>query len=257
MTSQLGLAVRGVLGRGVGVAVAPAVFVVSAARRARAVHAEGLVCRAEVVGVPGTLGARLTGPALARFSGAFADEGAPAPDILGLALRFQQAGDAPRDGGDLDVTRGDQDLLTATFRSFRTASQDRASTDVTDYLSPRNTYRTVAPWRVRGEGVAQLALQVANSGTPPPPGRGTSRRERLAIDIAQGRAALALTVAFDGDAPTEVAEIRLFALVPGDGRTLRESLRRTGRGLVADGFRNGIRRVVYPVSQTARRLVGA
>ncbi len=248
--NTIGLAFLGALGRVFGIVLAPLIFGTSLVRRARAVHAEGLLCRADVVGVPGTIGERLTGPALARLSGALGAEGAPAQDILGLALRFRRAAD-----GD-DPSRGDQDLLIATFNSFRTAQADKAATDVTDYLSMANTYNTVAPWRIRGIGIAQLSARLANPGTPPDPGRGVSRKERLEIDIAQGNATLTLAACVDGGAAVTVAEIRLIALLPDAGRTLRESLRRTGRGLVATGFRNGIRRVVYPVSQLARRLVG-
>ena len=55
---------------------------------------------------------------------------------------------------------------------------------------------------------------------------------------------------------TPVATIRLLALSPFDQRRLRLSLGRHRRGVIAVGFRNGLRRVVYPVGQLARQLRG-
>jgi hypothetical protein len=232
-------AVRGGLGVVVGVVLAPVIFLWSLVKGARAVHADGVVCTAEVVAVDAVVGPRLAGPALARFSGAFEREGAAAADILGLALRF----------GD------DQDVVLGTFESFATASKDKARVAVGDYLA--NAYDTVAPWRVDGVGVVRL--RVAAGDPPRDPARAGSRRARLEADVAAGVAVLALGHHADdgGTGPvTPIAEVRLTEMSAMAPVGLRVSLGRRGRGVTAVGFRNGIRRVVYPVSQLGRRLRG-
>jgi hypothetical protein len=242
-------AVRGGLGVLTGVVLAPAIFLWSLIKGARAVHADGVLCRAELVAVDAVVGPRLAGPALARFSGALAREGAASPDILGLALRLRAAADA-----DAGVDAGDQDLLVGTFESFRSAGADKARTRVDDYLA--NAYDTVTPWRVDGLGVVRLR---AVPGPARDPARGEDRRARLIADIAAGVAELALGAHPDdgGTGPlTPIATIRITAVSPLEASGLHERLSRHGRGVTAVGFRNGIRRVVYPVSQLARRIRG-
>jgi hypothetical protein len=235
-------AVRGGVGVVVGVVLAPIIFLWSLIKGARAVHADGVVCTAEVVAVDAVVGPRLAGAALARFSGAFEREGAAAADILGLALRFGE----------------DQDLILGTFESFVTASKDKARVVVGDYLA--NAYDTVAPWRVDGVGVVRLRIAAADP--PRDPARGADRRGRLEADVAGGVAVVTIGHhANDGGGGggglvTPIAEVRLTALSPIAPAAIRISLGRGGRGLTAVGFRNGIRRVVYPVSQLGRRIRG-
>lgn len=239
-------AVRGGLGVVVGLLLAPVVFLWSLVRGARAVHADGVLCAGVAVAEDPTLGARLAGPVLARFSGAFQREGAAAPDVLGLALRFGRPADAPPEVGVQDVVLG-------TFESFATAGADKAKVAVGDYLA--NAYDSVAPWRVAGAGVVRLRI---DPGPPRDPGRGADRRARLGADAAAG-AELVLGVHPDdgGTGPvTPIARIRLAAVSTADPRRLRASLGRTALGLVAVGFRNGIRRAVYPASQLGRRIRG-
>src|SRR5690606_21429388 len=83
---------------------------------------------------------------------------------------------------------------------------------------------------------------------------GATRRARLEADIAAGRAALTLEVA--GSAPRPLARIHLLELLADDGRALRLSMARTGRGLIPVGLLGGIRALVYPASQLGRRLRG-
>jgi hypothetical protein len=235
-------AVGAVLGVAIGVVVVP----VSAWRRARAVHADGVVCRAELIARDASA-ERLAGPALVRLSGAFGSQTA-ASDVLGLDIRMQ------RTASD-DPTTGDQDLLLGSFESFATAGRDRARTDAGDYLA--NTYSTVTPWWLAGRGPVILRL------VPPaaaPAARGTDRLARLDADLAADRARFTLavsTAAGPSAADAPIAELRLVARLAIDDRALRASMWRHRRGgLVPVGLRNGIRATVYPMSQLARRLRG-
>jgi hypothetical protein len=241
------LIVRGALGILTGIVLAPFIFIVSLIRGARAVHAQGVLCQAEVTAIDAVVGPRLAGPALARLSGAFVAENGAKPDIVGLALRLRKdAAAAPE--------VGDQDLLLASFESFATAGKDKRATRIDDYLA--NEYDTVSPWRVDGLGVVRLRA------TPPAPPNGTrpgTRTEKLAADIEAGTAELTLgTHPNDGNPGpvSPIARIKLTAVSDLEARRLRERLGRDGRGLTAVGFRNGIRRVVYPVSQAARTIRG-
>lgn len=244
----------GLVGVVVGVVLAPIFFLWSLARGKRAVHADGVLCQAEVVPVDGaeparSIGARLAGPALVRFSGAFQPEGGAKPDILGIAIRLRVAADR-----DAAPQIGDQDLVLGTFESFRSAGADKAKVVVGDYLA--NHYDSVTPWRVTGIGTVRLR---AVPGAARELSRAASRRDRLATDIADGVAELSLGYHLDDGNPgpvTPIATLRLTAMSPLAAHQLRESLGRTGRGATAIGLRNGMRRIVYPVSQLARRVRG-
>lgn len=238
--------VRLSLGAIVGVAIAPLVFLWSLARGRRAVHADGVLARATVIAADDPIAARLTGPAVVRLSGALMDEGEAGSDILGMSLRWLPEADA-------DLTQGDQDLLLGTFASFWQLGRARARTRVDDYLA--NHYQSVSPWWLRGLGVVKLeAVPRPAGGDAQGADRAPDRRARLAADIEAGRARFELRVA--GDEPRALAEVRLESLLSGDGRRFRTSMARTGRGLRPLGARNGIRVIVYPVSQIARRLRG-
>ena len=231
------------LGALLGVALAPVIFGVSLYRRARAVHAEGAVCRAELIARDAVVGPRLAGPALVRLSGTFQGQRTTGNDVLGLDIRMQRT--ASPDG-----RNGDQDLVLGTFESFHTAKRDRLATNAGDYLG--NRYSSVTPWWVAGTGPAILRL------APPPAApvdRGADRIARLDADLAADRARLVLAVDAGGTS-FEVAELRLVERLPTDDRSLRVSMFRQGRALRPVGLRNGIRATVYPVSQLARRLRG-
>ena len=228
-----------VAGAGLGVAIGSVIFWISLARAARAVHAEGVLCRAEVVAKDAAVGPRLAGPALVRLSGAFEGQRTTGSDVLGLELRLQRA--ASR-----DPAIGDQDLLFGTFESFLTAARDRARTDTGDYLA--NGYSSVTPWYVPGDGPRVLRLVPAPAR---PRDRGADRLARLDADLAAGDARLQLAI--DG---AEVAELRLVERLAERDAGLRASMFRQGRGVRPLGLRNGIRATVYPFSQLARRLRG-
>jgi hypothetical protein len=235
----VGLGVLFALGAGLGLALAVVIVPISWLRRARAVHADGVVCRAEIEALDARA-ARLAGPALVRLSGALEGE-AGTSDILGMAIRLQ-ATPSP------DLQVGDQDLLLGSFRSFLTAGADRKATNAGDFVA--NTYWSVTPWWLPGWGVVSIAA------TPPAPdqlpaARGADRLARLDADLAAARAVFTLS---DGDAP--IARLRLVERLDVSGAALRISLLRQGRGVRPLGLRNGIRVTLYPLSQAARRLRG-
>ncbi len=224
-----GLAVLFAVGAALGLLLGIPIFFVSLYRGARAVHAEGVVCRGELTGT-------LAGPVLVRLSGALAGQAA-AHDILGLDIRMQRV-------ASLDLRVGDQDLLLGTFESFLTAKHALAATIAGDYLA--NGYSTVTPWWVPGTGATILRL------VPPPPrplDRAADRVARLDADLAAGAARFTLTAA-----GSEIATLHLVERLQIDDRLLRASMLRCGRGIRPLGLRNGIRLTVYPLSQLARRL---
>jgi hypothetical protein len=231
-------AIGGVLGLALAVVIAP----ISLYRRARAVHADGVVCRAVVIAREPE-GDRLAGPALVRLSGALAGPDA-ASDVLGLELRMQ------RTASD-DARIGDQDLVLGTFESFHTIARDRARTNAGDFLA--NAYSTVTPWWLPGHGPVILRLSPPSADGVPAADRATDRLGRLTADLAADRARLVLT-ADVGNHRIELAELRLISQLTTDGHALRASMCRAGRGLRPLGLRNGIRATLYPLSQLARRL---
>jgi hypothetical protein len=239
--AAIGLGILFAIGSVIGLVIGLVIFPISLLRGRRAVHAEGVVCRAEIV-ARDPVGQALAGPALVRLSGAFESQTAPS-DVLGLDIRMQRTPST-------DARDGDQDLLLGSFESFRTARRDRARTNTGDYVA--NRYSTVTPWWVHDQGPVKLRL------VPPPlqpAERGADRLSRLDADLAADRARF--TLAVDGGAHERViAELRLLERMPIDDRLLRASMFRQGRGVRPLGLRNGIRATVYPISQTARRLRG-
>ncbi|MEO7094302.1 MAG: hypothetical protein ABI175_13685, partial [Polyangiales bacterium] len=194
---------------------------------------------AEVVALDDVIGPRLAGPARVRLASSTAAENSPEPSIIGMSIKLGT----------------DQDLALGTFESFRTAGEATKTTDITDYLA--NQYASVAPWRVRGLGVMWLRAIPVPAASAPKTG---TRTERLDADIAAGRATFILEAREgpgpDGAVRTRLAEVRLLERLPEDDRTIHISMFRTGRGVVPTGFRNGVRAIVYPVSQLARGLRG-
>ncbi|HEX4422247.1 MAG TPA: hypothetical protein VH165_30250 [Kofleriaceae bacterium] len=253
LLAAIGLTLLFAVGAGLGLALAVLIVPISFYRRARAVHAEGVVCRGELI-ARDPVAARLAGPVLVRLSGALAAQTAGS-DILGVALRMQRtASDDARDG--------DQDLLLGSFESFHTVGRDRARTDAGDYLA--NRYSTVTPWWLPGRGAVTLRLvplpAPPGSAAPPPAPPGSAapvadRLARLDAALAADRARLALAIG-TGPEARGLAELRLIARIATDDRALRTSMWRQGRGVRPLGLRNGIRATLYPLSQIARRLRG-
>jgi hypothetical protein len=237
---SIGLGLRFALGALLALVFAAIpIFLRSLIRGARSFHPRGTVCRAELTALDDVVGPRLAGSARVRLSSATADENSPSPSILGMAIKLGT----------------DQDLAVATFESFTKASEGTKHTNVADYLG--NQFASVAPWRARGLGVIWLraipdpAASAAKTGT---------RVERLDADIAAGRAKFVLEAREapgpDGAVRSRVAELRLIERLTDDDPKFQVSMFRTGRGVVPTGFRNGVRAIVYPVSQFARGLRG-
>jgi hypothetical protein len=253
LAAAIALWILFVLGAVLGVVIGVLIVPVSLVRRARAVHADGVVCRAQIVARDPSA-ERLAGPALVRMSGALADQTATGSDVLGIAIRMQRVAVD-------DTAQGDQDLLLGTFESFLTVGRDRARTNARDYLA--NRYSTVTPWWLTSHGPVKLHLEPPtenrgdDSGASHKAGEkhGDDRLARLDAALAADRARFVLT-ATTATGPQVIAEVQLFARLALDGRTLRASMFRHGRGLRPLGLRNGIRATVYPMSQAARRLRG-
>lgn len=240
---RLGLGLLFVLGWLVAASLlAWLIFIYALIRGKRAFHGDGTVFRAEVRALDAVVGPRLAGPALVRLSAAFEPENSPKQDVLGMSIRFRRAADPPD-----DARVGDQDLLLGTFTSFLGASKAAKHTNVGDYLG--NEYWSVAVWRVVGIGIGQLHVPAVVGADP---ARATTRTGRLDADIAAGKALVTLEM----PAGTPIAEVKITEHTALDGRALRMSMYRRERGIVPTGFRNGIRAVVYPVSQLARRIRG-
>lgn len=240
--AAIGLSMLFLIGAALGLVLGLMLGLVSLVRGARAVHAEGVVCRARLTSRHPAADL-LAGPALVRLSGALERQNTTGTDVLGLDIRFQPVA---KD----DATYGDQDLLLGTFESFVTAARDRARTDAGDYLG--NRYSTVTPWWLTGHGPVILRL------APPPPAaadRGSDRLARLDADLAAGRAGFTLMVD-TGSGATALADLQLTERIDLDDRRMRASMFRQGRGVRPLGLRNGIRATVYPMSQLARRLRG-
>lgn len=239
---RLGLGALFLVGAALGVLIGLVLFWVSLARKARAVHAEGVVCRAEIIALDEELGAPFVGPALVRLSGAFENQDTKGTDVLGAAIHLLRP-DRAFDDRQAPV----QDLVFGTFRSFRSAAEDRKDTDVGDYLA--NHYQSVTPWWVPGQGPVHLALAPPTSAVPRD--RAPDRPGRLQMDIESRRARFELTLGLK-----PVAAIRLVERLPADLPRLRVSMFRCGRGIRPVGLRNGIRATVYPISQLGRRIRG-
>lgn len=216
--------------------VAIAIFFRSLIRGARSFHPRGTLCNAEVTALDDAIGPGLGRTAQVRLSGSSEDENSPNQTILGMAIKFT-----------------DQDLPLATFESFAHAGEATKHTNVADYLA--NQFASVSPWRVRGLGVMWLRAipspRMARTGT---------RVERLDADIAAGRATFVLEARVapgaDGALRSQLVEIKLTERLAIDDPKFRISMFHTRGGLMPTGFRNGVRAIVYPVSELARRLRG-
>ncbi len=238
----------------VGLLLAPFTALVSAARRARTFHPDGVV----YVGVAEplarahderfeVLARRLDGPVLVRASTALWRGGREWIDALGLALRFRDAGEPPTS---IMPSEDDQDLLFATIRHPWTTPFAPLTTQVHDFLA--NDYYAVSPFHA--DGVGRIELRLASPRERRKPTAGASRADRLAHDVAAGHAHFELEArAVEHGAPwTPVVTVRLVERTPVDDAALRFSPFREGRGVRPVGFVHALRRAAYAASQMAR-----
>lgn len=231
------------LGMLVGAAAAPSLFTVAFARGVRVFHPEGETLGARFVATgDDAFARRLEGRALVRFSPTFARHLSEAPDVLGCAVRFRRQGDLT----DPTLQAGDQDLLTATIRSFLHPKAALRSTNQHDYLN--NVYWAVATFSVPGHGVGTLRW----TGHARPSGPDTSRSTRLNEALASRDATLRLEFVSAAGESSPLGELRLEQRLEIDQSALRMSPFHEGRGLRAVGFINGIRRVTYWASEGGR-----
>lgn len=238
------------LGRLAGLGLAPLTATVSALRRARTFHPEGVVVRGRVEPMAGgawpRIASALAGHALVRLSTALFRRGAW-PDVLGCAVRFTREvpdGVAARDD--------DQDLLLATIRRPWTMGFAPFTTDVTDHLA--NDLFGVCPFRVE-EGVVEWRLSPEQRSPA-----GSDRTARLEAAMRAGAAHLVLGVRrwpgvlVVGDHPPfePVVRLSLIERLDVDQDALRFDPHRAGRGVVPTGFVHGLRVAAYAASQRAR-----
>lgn len=231
----------GLVGRAAGLLLAPLFGIGSYLRQARFFHPSGVCYRAEVQPAGGelhALGERLGPTALVRLSGAWW-RSHEWPDVLGIALRFQDTpGAAPTDS--------DQDLLLATIPLPVFTPLAPLWTQVHDFLD--NTYYGVSPFAVTGIGSLRFRLR---SGATSP--AGADRQSRIAAATAAGTAMLQLQAqSAPGASWHPVADLHLTTELVVDQETLRFSPFRQGRGIAPRGFIHGLRRGVYVFSQAGR-----
>ena len=237
MARAIGLGVLFGVGMIFGVVLAPLIFLFSLVRGLRAFHPRGMICRANLVALDPDVGARLAGSARIRLSGSTGDENSAVQTVLGMAIK----------------TDAGQDLPLATFESFLKLGSATKNTIIADYLA--NQYASVTPWHVRGLGIVWLRA------VPSAPASGTgSRVERLDAAIKSGQATFVLEARDAAGATAavriKVAEIHITERLADDDPSFTISMFHTAAGFVPTGVRNGIRVIVYPTSQLARRLRG-
>lgn len=238
MVRAFGLGVLFVIGMIVGLVLALPIFLFSFIRAARAFHPRGTVCRAELVALDPDVGARLAGAARVRLSGSTGDENSTVQTVLGMAIELANG----------------QDFPLATFEAFVKLGAATKATNVADYLA--NEFASVSPWNVRGLGIVWLRAVP----TAPADAVTGTRVERLDARIAAGHATVVLE-ARDAAGPnaavrSRLAELRLVERLADDDPRFQISMFHTAAGFKPTGMRNGIRAIVYPVSQLARRLRG-
>lgn len=243
MALETKLQLAGLLG---GAALAPFTALGSYLRRSRLFHPCGICVRAVAQSVPDAdgyheAGARLAGPVLVRFSGAWW-KSHQWPDVLGCALRFtadESFGLAPR--------ASDQDLLLATIRNPLTTLLAAASTHVDDYMS--NAYYGVSPFRIASAERVKLRLSPLQ-----PASAADTREKRLLRALEGGPLGMVLEARPDrlGARYRPVARIDLHEAIGLDQRALRFDPFATGRGLVPTGLVHALRAASYAASRRAR-----
>lgn len=224
----------------VGRTLAPLAAKLSAARRARMFHPDGVAYQGEVTPLPGEhdllpLAERLAGGALLRFSSALWRDGRELPDVLGAAVRF--------DGG--------QDLLFATIRFPWTMPFAPLATNFHSFLW--NHYHAVSPFDVRDVGPVKLRLRAPRIGNA----SFQTRERHFQQVVAEGRARFVLelrrlNVGTLSRHWQSVAQLVVRQPAEVDQEALRFSPFRVGAGIQPIGFVHALRLATYAASQAAR-----
>lgn len=241
---------RELAGLGAGLLLAPLASFVSQRRRARVFHPVGRTFRAQIQAKPGLaaewaeLAARLSGPALARFSGALWRGNFEACDVLGVALRLRSSKDTSA-----ELTASDQDLLFATIVSPLTMPFAPFTTNAHDYLA--NKYWAVSPFEVGRPRHVKFRLSPLKGYARK--ARSEPRDQALASAVKRAHVPLQLeardTFALGWQS---LATVWLTEPLDLDQEALRFSPFQNGRGLVPSGFVHSLRRATYAASQRAR-----
>ncbi|WP_434045221.1 MULTISPECIES: hypothetical protein [Sorangium] len=240
------------IGRAIGGVLSPFVWQGSLLRRARLVHADGVVYCAGVkaLAVEGDVGAlaqRLAGPALVRLSSALwrwrGGKRERRPDVLGVAVRFRASEEiTPVASG------GDQDLIFLSARRFLLLPIALFTTKTRDFLD--NDYYAQLPFDVADFGRAEFRLVPLRASTVE-----GNRLDRLERAAASRLALLRLEVRRGKRARwMAVADIELYEPVDIDQNALRFDPFRTGRGIVPRGLLQATRLATYAASYFGRML---
>lgn len=232
-------------GAAAGVLLAPLAALGTRLRHERIFHPAGVCYRARALVATieqpqAGVARRLAGEALVRFSAAlWHDE--RRPDILGVAVRFQECpGAAP--------AQGDQDLLLATVRRPVTLAGALLTTKRHDFLA--NDYYAVSPFDINGIGRGRLRIVTHGNGA-----RGDDRFSRLAANTTSGLVGLRLEMKQQHDSRWRpLVLLELCNPLEIDQAALRFDPFRAGRGLQPAGFIHALRRPVYAWAQRAREV---
>ena len=236
------------LGSAVGWLAAPLFSAAGRLRRARVLHPDGVVWTARVEPLspsvlPDSMGERLAGPALVRFSTALWRGGREWPDALGCAIRFRRSATPS-----VEPEPDDQDLLLATIRTPLATPLGPVGTHVHDFLA--NRYFGTAPFDVPGVGRAKWRL--SPEPRPADPAAPRSRTAKLVDAVVRGDASMLLELRRTWHRDyVPIARVVLVAAAELDQQALRFSPFRTGRGIVPRGFVHALRRGPYAASQRA------
>jgi hypothetical protein len=178
-----------------------------------------------------------------RFSAAIFKHMENVPDVLGLAVRLRATRDETA-----TVTSDDQDILFATILRPYTMGFSPFTTRVSDFLE--NRYYSVSPFDA---GLARpIYLRIQPTREAESRRRGP-REVLLDAALVDGKVSLALAWSYSpyrGWKP--LASIDLDSRAEVDGEALRFNPYNHGRGLEPNGFVHGLRRTVYPASQSTR-----
>jgi hypothetical protein len=205
-------------------------FLLGLIRRSRPFHAQGVVFRGEVSSDC------LPSQVLVRFSSGWWKY-REWPDILGLALRFN-------DSDDLTERRGAQDLLFISVSSLMKIPVGFLLTKYKNFLS--NTYFAITPFSINGE-VSSMRV-ICDGGEV----QGESRLARIKQAVSRGDAKLTLQTRSQGDWQT-VAEISSLSLLNVEHEKLLFTPFNTARGIRPLGFVNYLRLGGYQWSQASRQ----
>jgi hypothetical protein len=241
---------RELAGLTAGLLLAPLAALLSHLRRGRVFHPVGRTFRAQIEAVPGLsepwaeLAARVSGPALARFSGALWRGKFEGCDVLGIALRLRED-----ENTSTELRGSDQDLLFATIISPLTMPLAPFTTNAHDYLA--NKYWAVCPFQIGQRRHVKFRLSPAYRGESP--ASGVARDQALTSAVEHARLSLQLEARHTFELTWQpLATLWIVEKLEIDQEALRFLPFQNGRAIVPCGFVHALRRATYAASQRAR-----